>query len=173
MLLRLKTKLALGFAILVLASMAASAQQPSITFRSIDGREIRLEDLKGKVVVMSFGGNHVPLSAKELPALQKIADRFSSRGVLTYWVSVNSVKPGARNYASDDELQAFAQKHNLRVPVLRDPDQAVYKALVLDGVPAVVIFDRQGKLVRRHVGFGTDPGEAYGEIIRDLEQLLK
>jgi len=40
----------------------------------------------------------VPLASKELPALQKIADRYSSRGVQVYWVSINSSKPGARNY---------------------------------------------------------------------------
>src|SRR5215510_10142503 len=109
------------------ATGATSAQSQSATFHSVDGREIRLADQKGKVVVMSFGGTWVPLVSKELPALQKIADRYSSRGVQVYWVSINSSKPGARNYASDADLQAFAQKHNLRITTLRDPDQTVYK----------------------------------------------
>lgn len=170
--LRLKTKFALSLLILTLAS-AATAQSQSATFRSVDNQEIRLADLKGKVVVMSFGGTWVPLASKELPALQKIADRYSARGVQVYWVSINSAKPGARNYASDADLQAFAQKHNLRTPVLRDPDQTAYKAFGLDAVPTVVIIDRQGNLAHKHVGFGTDQGEAYGELIREIEQLLK
>ena len=174
MLLRSKTKFALGFAIVTLAfSAAVVAQDQSVAFRSVDGGEVRLADSKGKVVVMSFGGTWVPLASKELPALQRIADRYSSRGVQVYWVSINSAKPGARNYASDADLRAFAQKHNLRVTVLRDPDQAAYKAFALDAVPTVVVFDQKGKLARKHVGFGTDQGEAYGEIVREIEQLLK
>ena len=132
-----------------------------------------MADLKGKVVVMSFGGTWVPLTSKELPALQKLADRYATRPVQFYWVSINSAKQGARNYASDADLQAFAQKNSLRLPVLRDPEQALYKQLALDGLPTAVIFDQQGNVVRKHVGFGTEAGEAYGAIIRDLDQLLK
>ena len=172
MFIRLSAKFILSFLALALAS-GAPAQTPSVTLRSVDGAEVRLADLKGKVVVMSFGGTWVPLASKELPALQKIADRTSSRGVQVYWVSINSAKPGARNYASDADLLAFAQKHNLKVPALRDSDQAAYKAFGLDAVPTVVILDRQGNLAHKQVGFGTDQGEAYGELIRVIEQLLK
>jgi peroxiredoxin len=154
-------------------STATLAQSQSATFHSVDGREIKLADQKGKVVVMSFGGTWLPLASKELPALQKIADRYSARGVQVYWVSINSSKPGARNYASDADLQAFAQKHNLRLTALRDPDQAVYKSFGLDAVPTVVIIDQQGNIADKHVGFGSDQGEAYGDLIRVIERLLK
>ena len=155
------------------ASSATSAQSQSATLRSVEGSEVKLADQKGRVVVMSFGGTWVPLASKELPALQKVADRYSSRGVQVYWVSINSSKPGARNYASDADLQAFAQKHNLKVTALRDPDQTVYKSFGLDAVPTVVIIDQQGNLAHKHVGFGADQGEAYGELIRVIERLLK
>lgn len=154
-------------------SNETSAQSQSATFHSVEGREVKLADQKGKVVVMSFGGTWVPLASKELPALQKIADRYSSRGVQVYWVSINSSKPGARNYASDADLQAFTQKHNLKVTVLRDADQTVYKSFGLDAVPTVVIIDQQGNLAHKHVGFGADQGEAYGDLIRVIERLLK
>jgi peroxiredoxin len=154
-------------------SSAILPQSRPATFRSVDGREVRLADHKGKVVVMSFGGTWVPLASKELPALQKIADRYSSRGVQVYWVSINSSKPGARNYASDADLQAFTQKYNLKVAALRDPDQTVYKSFGLDAVPTVVIIDQEGNLAHKHVGFGADQGEAYGELIRVIERLLK
>lgn len=170
-------QLKLGFIMTLLAlcpvSNATLAQSQSATFHSIDGREVKLADHKGKIVVMSFGGTWVPLASKELPALQKLADRYSSRGVQVYWVSINSSKPGARNYATDADLQAFTQKHNLRLTTLRDPDQTAYKSFGLDAVPTVVIIDQQGNLAHKHVGFGADQGEAYGELIRVIERLLK
>ena len=89
-----------------------------------------------------------------------------------YWVSVNSDKPGARTSATDADLNAFVQKNNVRLTVLRDPDQQVYKALGLDGLPTVVIIC-DGKVVLKHVGFGTEQNEGYSEIAKTLDQLLK
>jgi peroxiredoxin len=168
-----KTTVALAFTVILFVSITGMSQDAPTTLRSIEGRNVNLNDLRGKVVVLSFGGNWVPLAAKELPALQRLADRYAARGVQFYWVSINSAKPGAKNYASDADLQAFAQKHNLRIPVLRDPDLEVYRSFGLDAVPTVLVLDRQGKVIRKHVGFAPSQGEAYGEIIRDLEQLLK
>jgi peroxiredoxin len=169
----LKMTIALKVAALTMIFGTAFAQSQGIKLRSIDGQDINLSDLRGKVVVMSFGGTWVPMVSRELPALQKIADRFSDRGVQVYWVSINSARPGTRTYASDANIQEFAQKNNLRVKMLRDPDQEAYRYFGLDALPTLVILNREGKVARKHVGFGTDQGEAYNQIIRELEQLLK
>jgi peroxiredoxin len=163
------------FSILALCPVPSEtlAQSRSATFHSLDGQEVSLTDQKGKVVVISFGGTWVPLASKELVALQKLADRYASRAVQIYWVSFNSSKPGARNYISDTDLQAFSQKHNLRITTLRDPDQIAYKSFGLDAVPTVVILDQQGNLAHKHVGFGADQGETYNELIRVIDRLLK
>lgn len=174
MLTHLRNKVALLSVVMTFLSITAAAQaQQEVTLRSVDGSAVNLKELRGKIVVMSFGGTWVPMVSKELTAYQRLADRYIPRGVQFYWVSINSNKPGARNSASDDDLQAFAQKNNLRVTVLRDPEQAAYRAFGLDALPTVVILDRQGNVVRKHVGFGPEQGEAYGDIVRELEQLLK
>lgn len=169
----LKTRLAVTMiALTVFAGSTVAQQAPQFSLRSTEGRTVNSSELRGKIVVLSFGSTMVPLTAKELVALQKQADRYSPRGVQFFWVSVNSDKSGARAYASDADLQAFAQKVNLRIPVLRDPEQQTYKAFGLDGLPTVVII-HDGKIALKHVGFGTDQGEGYSEIAKVLDQLLK
>jgi peroxiredoxin len=123
--------------------------------------------------VLSYGATWVPLAAKELPALQKLAERYAGRGVQVYLVSVNSAKPGAKNFIGDADLAAFAQQRGLRVPVLRDPEQAAYRAYGIDALPTIVILNRDGSVVRKHVGFDPDQGEAYGAVMRELDQLLR
>jgi len=169
----LKIRLALTMiAVVVFAGWTVAQQAPQFSLRSTEGRTVSSSELRGKIVVLSFGSTTVPLTAKELVALQKQADRYSPRGVQFFWVSVNSDKAGARGYASDADLQAFTQKVNLRIPVLRDPEQQTYKAFGLDGLPTVVIIS-DGKIALKHVGFGTDQGEGYSEIAKALDQLLK
>lgn len=170
---RMKRSFICAVVTLAAISMSALAQQvPQISLRSTGGSTVNLADLKGKAVVLSFGGTWVPLTAKELPALQKQADRYTPRGVQFFWVSVNSDKPGTRTSATDADLNAFVQKNNVRLTVLRDPDQQAYKALGLDGLPAVVIISN-GKVALKHVGFGTEQNEGYSEIAKTLDQLLK
>ncbi|MFN0109535.1 MAG: peroxiredoxin family protein [Blastocatellia bacterium] len=169
----LKTKVGLAIAMLIALAVAAMAQSvPQISLRSTDGRAVNLAALKGKVVVLSFGGTWVPLSPKELPALQKLADRFAPRGAQVFWVSINSDKPGGRTSATDDDLNAFLQKNNVRLSALRDPDQQVYKAFGLDALPTVVVIS-DGRVVLKHVGFSSDQADGYSEIAKMLDQLLK
>jgi peroxiredoxin len=172
---KLNKKIALAATLAVLVSVAGFifAQTATASLQSTSGQTVNLADLKGKVVVLSFGGTWVPLASKELPALQKLADRYGSRGVQVYWVSLNSGKQGARNYASNADLDAFAKKTSLRVPLLRDEEQKLYKELGLDGLPTVVILDRQGKVVQKQTGVGADAGDSYNAIARELDQILK
>jgi alkyl hydroperoxide reductase subunit AhpC len=168
---QLRNNLIVAVAVLLVGASTAWAQTPS-GLRTVEGAAVNRGQWQGKVVVLSFGGTWLPLAAKEQQALQKLADRFADRGVQVYWVSIDSNKPGARHYASDQDLQAFAQKNGAHVTVLRDPEQTVYREFALDAVPTLVILDGQGKVVRKHVGLGTDQGDAYGEIVRELDRLL-
>ena len=169
----LKIKFGLAVAVLALVSVTVMAQQaPQVSLRSTDGRTVNLPDSKNKIVVLSFGGTWVPLTPKELAALQKQADRYTPRGIQFFWVSINSDKPATRTSATDADLNAFVQKNNVRLTVLRDPEQQAYKAFGLDALPTVVIIS-DGKIVLKHVGFGTEQGEGYVEIAKALDQLLK
>ena len=157
----------------VLVGGLAWGQAPAEPLTSLDGRQVSLSELKGKIAVLSFGGTWVPMISRELTALQRIGDRYAGREVEVYWISINSDKPGTRNHASDADLRAFLQKSNLRLKVLRDPSQTAYRAFDLTALPTIVILDRQGKVARTYVGIGTEQGDTYTEIIREIEALLK
>ncbi len=64
-------------AALALSVVPASAQQPAL--QGLDGKPFPRAEVRGKIVVLSFGATWVPLAAKELPALQKLADRYAAR----------------------------------------------------------------------------------------------
>ena len=156
--------------VLVMLFGAAYAQQ--VTLQGTDGKTVTMADLKDKITVLSFGATWVPLAAKELPALQKLADRYAVRGVQVFWVSVNSAKTGAKNYATDADLEAFATKRGLKARVLRDPEQAAYRTYGVDALPTIVIL-KNGEVARKVVGFDPDQGEAYAAVMKELDALLK
>jgi peroxiredoxin len=159
------------FAIALTASRAGSAQNPAPEFalRSIDGETVTSASLRGEVVVLAFGASWLPLTKNQLDAVKKLADQYAGRGVAVYWVSTESESPKSKNYASDEQLRALAQKY--KATVLRDPDGAVSKRLGVDQLPSVVIIDKQGN-VAASIG-GMDPTvDLAKQLAERLSKLL-
>ncbi|HEX4946501.1 MAG TPA: TlpA disulfide reductase family protein [Blastocatellia bacterium] len=167
----MKTKLVATLTLLALLIQAAEAQAPSVSLRGADGSSFNLADHKGKIVVLSFGATWVPMTSKELPALQKLVSGHPKASF--YWVSTNSAKAGEKNFASDADLQAFAAKNGLRIPVLRDADKAAYRAFGLTSLPSLVVIDQAGNVKLKHEGFDPDQADPFGDVSQAINQLTK
>jgi peroxiredoxin len=159
--------------IAMLLSTAAIAQtRVDFSLRSVDGQTVTSESLRGEVVVLAFGASWLPLSRTQLQGVRKLADEYSDRGVVVYWVSTESADPKSKNFASDDQLRSFSEKYGLKVTVLRDPDAATSKKFGVDQLPSIVILDKQGNISGAPIG-GLDPGGNLAtQLAPRLDKLL-
>ena len=162
-----------GLMVLLATCVALGQTQPvNFSLRSIDGQTVTSESLRGEVVVLAFGASWLPLSKTQLQGVRKFADEYSNRGVVVYWVSTESDDSKSKNFASDEQLRAFATRYGLKVTVLRDPDGVVSKKLGVDQLPSVVILDKQGNVAGGPIG-GLDPnGNLAGQLASRLDKLL-
>ena len=166
-----------AFFLVLLGSSLALAQKSEagpvdFSMRSIDGQTVTSESLRGEVVVLAFGASWLPLSRTQLQGIRKLADEYSNRGVAVYFVSTESQNEKSKNYATDEQLRAFAQKYGLKVTVLRDPDGAISKKLGIDQLPSIVILDKQGNVVGEPIR-GLDPqGNLAGQLASRLDKIL-
>jgi peroxiredoxin len=159
----------ISFAALALGQVPAGVQ---FSLRSIDGQTVTSDSLRGEVVVLAFGASWLPLSKTQLQGVRKLADEYSQRGVVVYWVSTESEEPKSKNYASDEQLRAFAEKYGLKVTVLRDPEGAVSKKMGVDQLPSIVILNKQGIIDGQPIG-GLDPGgNLAGQLADRLDKIL-
>lgn len=164
------------FLVLLLGSSLLAQNRGSGTvdfsLRSVDGPTVTSDSLRGEVVVLAFGASWLPLSKTQLEGVRKLADEYSDRGVVVYWVSTESEEPKSKNYASDAQLKAFAQKYGLKVTVLRDPDGATSKKFGIDQLPSIIILDKDGNPVGEPIG-GLDPnGNLAGQLASRLDKVL-
>ena len=142
------------------------------SMRTIDGQTISSESLRGEVVVLAFGASWLPLSRTQLQGVRKLADEYSDRGVVVYFVSTESEDQKSKNFATDDQLRAFAQKYGLKVTVLRDPDGSISKKFGIDQLPSIVILDKQGNVQGDPIR-GLDPnGNLAGQLASRLDKIL-
>ncbi|HSS18800.1 MAG TPA: TlpA disulfide reductase family protein [Pyrinomonadaceae bacterium] len=170
-----KSLLAMFLLVLLGTSMALAQNRGGVpvefSLRSIDGQHITSDSLRGEVVVLAFGASWLPLSKTQLQGVRKLADEYSDRGVVVYWVSTESEDAKSKNFASDDQLRAFATKYGLKVTVLRDPDGTTSKKLGVDQLPSFIIIDKHGN-AGDAIG-GLDPnGNLAGQLASRLDQVL-
>jgi cytochrome c biogenesis protein CcmG/thiol:disulfide interchange protein DsbE len=171
-----KTYMAAFLLVLLGLSLALAQKSNSgpveFSMRSIDGQTVTSESLRDEVVVLAFGASWLPLSRTQLQGIRKLADEYSNRGVVVYFVSTDSEDSKSKNYASDEQLRAFSQKYGLNVTVLRDPDGAVSKKLGIDQLPSIVILDKQGNVVGEPIR-GIDPqGNLVRQLAKSLDKIL-
>ena len=164
-----------GSLLLLVGCLALGVQNRApaeFSLRSIDGQTVTSDSLRGEVVVMAFGASWLPLSKTQLQGVRKLADEYSERGVVVYWVSTESEDSKSKNYASDDQLRGFSQKYGLKVTVLRDPDGVVSKRMGVDQLPSIIILDKQGNIVGGPIG-GLDPnGNLTTQLASRLDRIL-
>ena len=161
-----------GVFVALLSSAAVAQNRVDFSLRSIDGQTVSSESLRGEVVVLAFGASWLPLSKTQLQGVRKLADEYSNKSVVVYWVSTESADSKSKNFASDQQLKSFAQKYGLNVTVLRDPDGAVSKKFGVDQLPSIVILDREGNISGPPIG-GLDPtGNLAAQLAPRLDKLL-
>ncbi len=160
------------FAVLTLV-FAVSFNVSAQTLISLDGEKINVTDQKGKVVVLAIGASWLPLSKDQAGFTNKIAKKFAGREVVVYFVATDSTSEKSKNYASNAELDAFATRTKLTVPILRDSDgAATLKKYAIDQIPSFVILGKDGKPATEAFG-GLDPKSDISiPIAEAIEKLL-
>ena len=166
-----RTGLALALVVLTALSGMALPRPASapldFKLKTTDGGEISSEMLEGDIVVLAFGSSFLgSLSKTQVQGVQELANQFGERDVRVYWVSTDSASPKSKTYATDEQLSAFARKNGLKVPVLRDPDGALFKQTGADQLPAIVILDRTGAISGSPVG-GLDPKRSLVDVLSE------
>jgi thiol-disulfide isomerase/thioredoxin len=147
--------------------------QSSLPLKSLSGSSVDVQAQRGKVVVLAIGAAWLPLSKDQAVITNKLVKKYAGKDVVIYWVSNDSDNAKSKNYATDEQVKAFADKNKLTVSVLRDPAGLSLKKFNIDQIPAFVILDKTGKQAGEAFG-GLDPEtDITPDIAAKIDTLLK
>jgi peroxiredoxin len=157
-------RLLLGAALVAAAGLASAAtavgaSAPDFTLKTLGGPNMRLQEQRGKVVLVNFWATWCGPCRKEIPHLNRIADKYKSSGLVLMGVNVDD---DVRN-ASD-----VATKLKVSFPVLLDTDKRVSKLYDLNSMPSTMVIDRSGRVRYLHRGYQDGYEDQYEKQIRDL-----
>lgn len=143
----------------------------SLSFPSLEGNNVSIQSDKGKVVVLAVGATWLPLSKNQAIVLNKLAKSYAGRDVIVYFVTTDSTAAKSKNYASDEDVKAFAAKNKITSSILRDSDGGlIMKSFKLDQIPAFIIINKEGKPAGDPIG-GLTPDQE-NDLITQISNII-
>ena len=119
------------------------AAMPDVVFQSVDGKTLRLADLKGKVLFINFWATWCPPCIAEMPSINGLYQKLKSNpNVVFIMVDADS------NFKKS---VPFMKKRNFNMP-LYQVMSAVPESLASTSIPTTTIIDKTGKIVFHQEG---------------------
>jgi mono/diheme cytochrome c family protein/peroxiredoxin len=110
-----------------------------LTMQSNTQKALSLDQLRGRLVLVVFWGTMCGPCLQELPALERLADRFRDAAL--------SVLPVCVEQAQQGEAFAVASARTNHLPVYTNLDNSARLEYDILALPAAVLIDRSGRLL--------------------------
>jgi cytochrome c biogenesis protein CcmG/thiol:disulfide interchange protein DsbE len=116
---------------------------PEFRLDAIDGSEFDSKSLRGKVVLINFWASWCGPCRMETPSLVEINREYKDRGFEVVGIAVDPEDKG--------DIHKFVRDYKVDYPVLYS-DETIEREVGLIGTPTSVLVDRDGAMIRKHVG---------------------
>ncbi len=133
--------------------------KPAADFETtgIDGKKVKLADLRGKVVVLDFWYRGCGWCIKAMPQMNQLAEDFAGKPVAIF---------GMNTDRDEADAKFVIEKMGLKYPTLKAEE--VPEKFGVQGFPTLIVIDQQGRVHDVHTGYSPTLREDVGKQIRNL-----
>jgi peroxiredoxin len=128
------------------------ATAPDFTSQTLDGKDVKLSDYRGKVVILDFWATWCGPCMASMPHTQEVSAHYKDQGVVVL-----------ANCTSDTrkKFESWVKANQAKYPDIvwthdkaeKSPDRVSRKIFGVGGIPTQFIIDREGKVVDIVVGY--------------------
>jgi cytochrome c biogenesis protein CcmG, thiol:disulfide interchange protein DsbE len=145
--------------------VAAGKLAANFKLKDLNGNEISLASLRGKVVFLNIWATWCAPCREEMPSIESLYNDFKpDKDFVVLAVSQDT---------DSAAVAPFVKQNHLEFSVLLDPRNEVGDRYGVDGIPETFIIGRDGRIVAHHVGpydwSNTDIREALEELIKSKQ----
>ena len=124
------------------------AEAPDFTLQSMDGKEVKLSDYKGKKVYLKFWASWCGPCRKSMPELMELAAKTDRDFEI-----LSVIAPGLQGEKTVDQFPKWYQEQGYKdIPVLYDTEGATFQAYQIRSIPTEILIDSQGKIGKIQLG---------------------
>lgn len=141
---------------------------PDVTFKDLQGKDVRLADLKGKVVVVNFWATWCEPCQIEIPWMIGFQEKYAEKGFTLLGVAMDDEgKSVVGPYVEKTQFDVDGKKMAMNYPIVIGNDDLSSKFGGLIGLPTTVVVGRDGKIHKRFLGL-----VSHDELEKEIKELL-
>ncbi len=121
-----------------------SETAPDFTLKTLEGKEVKLSDYRGQVVIVDFWATWCPPCRMEVPAFVELFQKYSGRLMV---LGVSSDQNPRR------VIPPFIKKYKVNYPILLSNNRVERDYGGVTAIPTTFVIDRKGAVYRKYVGY--------------------
>lgn len=110
---------------------------PALVLPGLEGGTTKLDDLRGKVVLVNFWAVWCPPCRKEMPSMARLTEKFAGKPFTILGVNVGE---------TPEEIRAFLKQVPVNFPIVLDSEGQNLKAWQVFAFPTSYVVDKKGRI---------------------------
>ena len=130
-----------------------SKPEPELTLKDLDGKDVSLASLKGKVVLVNFWATWCEPCKIEIPELIELQQKYGPQGFTVLGIAMDDEgRSAVAPFVQKEQFDTDAGKSTMNYPIVIGNDAAGDKFGGLLGYPTSILLSRDGKQVKHITG---------------------
>lgn len=151
---------------MLIGAVSAQAALPTVELRTTDGKKIDAATISndGKPFVVTFFATWCKPCLRELKAISEVyPDWQEETGMKIYAISIDDGQNAAK-------VRPLVDSEGWEYEVLLDSNSELARAMGVQMIPHLLIFDGNGNIVESHAGYTDGSEDHIIELIRSLSE---
>ena len=148
---------------LLCVSLAGAASvngpAPNFTLKSLSGKNLKLSEMAGNVVLINFWASWCGPCREEMPLLNALHKKYQPLGFTVLGINVEE---------QTDKARGFLSNYPVDFPILLDKENKVSKQYKVIAMPTTVVVDRDGNMRYLHEGYKPGDEKKYRQMVKKL-----
>ena len=140
------------------AARAGETTAPAFAVKTVDGKTLKLTDLKNRPVIVDFWATWCGPCRASMPHLNDVSARYAKQGLVVLGMSVDESGPAP--------VRRFATQLGVRFTIAMANDEILDAYGPIRVIPTTFFINRKGEIVRRVVGY--IDGETMEGYVREI-----
>jgi len=150
------------------ATATPATGAPNVTMKDLQGRDVTLDQYKGKVVLVNFWATWCQPCRIEIPWMIEFQQKYGPRGFTVLGIAMDDEgKKVVGPFVEKEQFDVDGQKMAMNYPIVLGSDDIADRFGGLIGLPTSMLISRDGKKVKTIIGLVN-----HDEIVKVIESQL-